>query len=507
MSAPRRRWIRLTPETLFGRLMGVLVLGLVAALSLSTWIGLSESDDVLRQAVGLQPAQRVADLVELLDPLSPDERERLVRVLDAAPLKVSLSPHPVPMAEAPADLLEPHPGAAAALRLYSSALRTALGDDRPFQVQWLPPGTGRSVRAERRHRLAGERASEPGFDPPADSLRSERPELRPARKRPRNSPGLWFASQVRLADGQWLRLDTRLPHAPDLPLRVLSSISVLLLAVLGLSWWAVRRVTAPLRQLADAAHALGKDLDHPPLPDSGPLEVRRAHQAFNTMQARLRSVVAERTHLLAAVSHDLKTPLTRMKLRAELLDDEALRDHLTRDLDEMTHMVNDTLDFLRGLAQPQRLRPVDLNALLEGLQADQICMGRDVTLSGKAHAPWTGDAARLRRCVGNLLDNAVLYGQRADLTLVDKGSRIEILIRDAGPGIPDELLDQVFEPFFRIEASRNRVTGGSGLGLGIARHIAESAGGLLRLRNHPQGGLEALLSLTRDPSPKRSPAP
>jgi signal transduction histidine kinase len=186
-----------------------------------------------------------------------------------------------------------------------------------------------------------------------------------------------------------------------------------------------------------------------------------------------------------------------MRLRAELLDDEALRQRFEHDLDEMSQMVSDTLEFMRGLENATERRPVDVLAVLESLQADQQAMHRDVQLSGHALAPWLGDAARLRRCVGNLVDNAVLYGQRAHLHLEDSPSTLHIRVRDAGPGLPAEALERVFEPFVRLETSRNRVTGGTGLGLAIARNIARAAGGEVSLRNHPDGGLEATLSLPR----------
>ncbi|NDY92816.1 HAMP domain-containing protein [Ideonella sp. TBM-1] len=481
--------------------MAVMVLGLVAAQGLSAWINLAERDRVMLRAAGAQPAQRLADLVLLLDPLEPSERERLVRVLDAPPLQVRLQAQARHLPLPPAGFLDAYPGAARHLAQFEAALREQLGEDRVLQVQLLPlpPGRGAENRRgpwargededmERRHRERMERMEQ----------RAERAASAEDRRRARLvGAGLVFAAQVRLADGQWLRVDTGVPADPDLPLRLVSSLAVLLAAVLALSWWAVRRVTQPLRQLAEAAEGLGHDLSRPPLPTDGPQEVEQANRAFNTMQARLRRTLDERTRMLTAMSHDLKTPLTRMRLRAELLDDEALRERMTHDLDEMTQMVGDTLAFLRGLEQPQEHRPVDLDALLESLVADQQAMGRSVSLRGRAVAPWVGDAARLRRCVGNLVDNAVLYGQRADLQLQDGPTGLVLRVRDQGPGIPPESLEQVFEPFFRLEASRNRVSGGSGLGLGIARHIAETAGGSLRLRNHPEGGLEAELRLPR----------
>lgn len=498
----------LLPRSLLGRLMAVLVLGLVAAQGLSLWINLAERDRLMLRAAGLQPAQRVADLVLLLDPLNPAERQRIVRVLDAPPLRVSLETQADTLPPPPSELLARHPGLPHHLAQYRSALQDALGPQRALDVQLLPPPRQGGRRAERR----GERshADLSADDAAADAdERNERDDQAASRSAGMgmgaNERGLrggrpapLFVAQVQLQGGDWLRIDSRPPldNTPP-PLRLLASLAVLLLAVLLLSAWAVRRVTRPLRDLAQAADQLGQNLHRPPLPDTGPEEVRRANRAFNTMQTRLAGMLEERLRTLAAMSHDLKTPLTRMRLRAELLDDDELRQRFEHDLDEMTQMVSDTLEFMRGGELPTERRPVDVMALLESLQADQEAMGRHVSLSGQALRPWLGDAARLRRCIGNLVDNAVLYGQRASLSVDDDATHLRIRVRDAGPGIPADALEQVFEPFVRLEASRNRVTGGTGLGLGIARNIARAAGGDLTLRNHPDGGLEACVTLPR----------
>jgi signal transduction histidine kinase len=305
-------------------------------------------------------------------------------------------------------------------------------------------------------------------------------------------------AEVRLRDGQWARFDSVAPAGPEgLPLRLALALAVLLAAVLGLSYLAVRWVTRPLHVLAEAADGLGRDLHRPPLPEDGPVEIRRAAQAFNTMQSRLARFVEDRTRILAALSHDLKTPITRMRLRAELLDDDVARERFEADLAEMQAMVQDTLDFLRGLGGGAVPEPVDLDALLASVQADQRSMGREVSVSGRAGAPVTGVASLLRRALANLIDNAVLYGGRAEVVLEDSAERLVVRVRDAGPGVPEAELARVFEPFYRLESSRNRSTGGTGLGLTIARNIAQMHGGDIALRNRPQGGLEATLTLPR----------
>jgi signal transduction histidine kinase len=310
--------------------------------------------------------------------------------------------------------------------------------------------------------------------------------------------GRYFFSQVRLADGTWLRFDTRVSEdAASLSWRLALTLAGVLAVVLGVSIVAVRWVTRPLKTLAVAADELGRDIHRPPLPESGPQEVVDAARAFNRMQARLAGFIEERTRVLAAMSHDLKTPLTRMRLRAELLEDAATRAQFEHDLAEMQAMVADSLAFMRGVGSDEPRRPIDFNALLESLQSDHAAMGREVRIEGRATAPVSGAPRLLRRCLSNLIDNAVLYGKRALICVDESVAGLAMRVRDAGPGIPEGDLERVFEPFYRLEASRSRETGGTGLGLGIARNIARAHGGDLVLRNHPEGGLEALLTLPR----------
>jgi len=251
----------------------------------------------------------------------------------------------------------------------------------------------------------------------------------------------------------------------------------------------------PLQRLTDAAEGLGQDLDRPPLSEDGPREVQRAARAFNTMQQRLSGFVNERTRMLTALSHDLKTPLTRMRLRAELMDDDEQRGRFESDLLEMEAMVTQTLEFMRGLGPNEPRAPVDINALLATLQADNAAMGRSVRIEGAAQATVLGNASLLKRALGNLIDNAVLYGDRATVQVDSDATTLRVHVLDDGPGIAEAELQRVFEPFHRLEASRNRATGGTGLGLGIARSIAQSHGGEVLLRNRPEGGLQATLSL------------
>jgi signal transduction histidine kinase len=305
-----------------------------------------------------------------------------------------------------------------------------------------------------------------------------------------------FLIQVRLQDGTWATFDTQVSEAStSLPWRVLLTLAILLAAILLLSWVAVRWVARPLQLLATAADELGRDINRPPLPEGGPAEVIRAARAFNTMQSRLVKFIDERTRLLTAMSHDLKTPLTRMRLRAELLEDGSLREKFEADLLEMEAMVTQTLEFMRGLSNREPAQLIDIMGILESLRADNEAMGRIVIIDARVTRPLTAEPHLLKRCLANLVDNAVLYGQRAEIAVDEGPDALTIRIRDHGPGIPASAIDKVFEPFYRLEGSRSRDTGGTGLGLSIARNIAQAHGGDLRLRNHEAGGLEAILTL------------
>ena len=477
------RWL---PQSLFARLMWVLAGGLMLAQLLSAAINAAEREQVLARHFGMQPAQRVADVVTLLDSLPPAERERVVAVFGVPPLVLSLHDAPVIVAGTPTE------GRGA---LFAARLQAALGEGRATRVETRPgfaPGPGMN-NGPRRH---------------PDTMGAERP------RRMGGGPGAAMAvlrTEVQLQDGRWARFDAELPPAPDaLPWRLVLTLAVLLLTMLGLSWLAVRWIVRPLHVLAQAAQALGEDIARPPLPEVGPREVRQAAAAFNTMQQRLARFIDERTRMLGALSHDLKTPLTRMRLRTELLDDDEARSRFESDLQEMETMVAQTLDFMRGLGGFEARAPVDIDALLASLQSDHEAMGRSVSVEGRAGAPFVGVPSLLRRAMGNLIDNAVLYGGAATVRIEDGPERLRLHVLDRGPGIPESELERVFEPWHRLEGSRSRATGGTGLGLGITRSIARLHGGEVRLSRREGGGLDALLELPRNksqPPPADGPAP
>ncbi len=270
---------------------------------------------------------------------------------------------------------------------------------------------------------------------------------------------------------------------------------VFAVSVLAVAYGVARMSTRPLRELGSAAIRLGRDIDAKPLPERGPTEVRDAAIAFNAMQTRIQRDVRERTSMLAAITHDLQTPVTRLRLRLEKVHDEELRARLIDDLAMMRETIAEGLDLARSLEPDGPLQRVDLDSLLDSVCADAQDAGHDVTLTGCTHAPVRGAPNALRRCIMNLLDNAIAYGRFARVESVAESGNAVVRIRDGGPGIPPEHLRAVFDPFYRVEGSRSRDTGGTGVGLTIARNVAERYGGTIALCNHPDGGLEVTLEL------------
>ncbi|WP_025871745.1 ATP-binding protein [Methylobacillus glycogenes] len=324
-------------------------------------------------------------------------------------------------------------------------------------------------------------------------------------------PSAHFTLYVQLANGQWLRLDAYegqagMSMAPlmDLFDYLFRIYFIRIVVIIGIALFAVRQIMRPLNRLAAAAERLGRNIYSPPLDIDGPTEVRRSAKAFNLMQQRLIDTVTEKTRFLAAISHDLRSPITRLRLRTEQIDQPVLRDKFRRDLEDMENLISSTVDFMRGVEVHENRHPININAMLQGLQVDAQETGAEVSLHGEA-VPIDGYAVSLKRCLQNILENAIRYGKSAHIEVMDSPSRLRVAIRDHGPGIPEDMLKQVFEPFYRLETSRNTKTGGSGLGLSIAKTIVEAHDGEIHLRNLASGGLEVLIDLPRqpqEPSPK-----
>ncbi|MBS1180245.1 MAG: envZ 3 [Proteobacteria bacterium] len=304
-----------------------------------------------------------------------------------------------------------------------------------------------------------------------------------------------LALSVRLSDGAWLNSETLLPRPQLWAWPVVMSTFLTVIAISLVTALSVRRITKPLRELAQASDRLGRGEDVPDLPERGPEEIVRANRAFNAMQARVSRFVADRTRMVAAISHDLRTPLTSLRLRAEFIDDDETRERMVDTIDEMTRMTEATLTFARDDATAEASRNTDLVALVEAVSADFSDLGHDVTVAGPEHLYLPVRQVSLRRALRNLVENAVRYGVRARIRLERPAAGVIIAVDDDGPGIPEDKMEEVFAPFTRLETSRNLETGGVGLGLATARSVVRAHGGELTLANRPGGGLTATIHL------------
>lgn len=439
---------RLVPDTLAGRTIVILVVGLGLFHLWSIWIYRIGTENLLSPGREPELAERIVSLVHALEDVPADDREHSAHALSAPDLAVHWSPDSI--------LVRPvNDDRTAVLRRRLLALDPELGDD------------------DLRFGFAGESAGHGGAPMTA----------------------------IRLGDGSWITLgpdpDAR-PAATEHD--VLGSLTAMALGILLVSILLVRSITAPLRTLADAADRIGTDAAIHDAPEIGPREIRRVAHAFNDMQARIRRLIGERTQTLAAVSHDLKTPLTRLRLRAEFIGDLALRQTIDDDLDEMERMLDSALAFLRGDSTGEEYRKVDIGSIVETLCDQAVDSGHDVTRSGPDHAVLVCRPLALKRALSNLIENAIKYGDRARVLLTDGPDRVDVTVEDDGPGIAEAERERVFDPFYRIEESRSRETGGTGLGLTVARTVIRTHGGEITLRNKEQGGLSITVSLPKPSS-------
>ncbi|WP_085708691.1 MULTISPECIES: ATP-binding protein [unclassified Pseudomonas] len=308
-------------------------------------------------------------------------------------------------------------------------------------------------------------------------------------------PKKHFQGHLRLSDGSPVTIDVRpsmVPLSPWLPVVLLGQLALMI----ACTWLAVRIAIRPLTRLANAVETLDPNAHPINLDEQGPNEVAYAARAFNTMQARIAAYLKERMQLLAAISHDLQTPITRMKLRAEFMDDSAEKDKLWNDLGEMEHLVREGVAYARSIhGSTEESRRTNLDSFLDSLVFDYQDMGKEVQLSGKSEAVIDTRPHALRRVLVNLTDNALKFAGAAELLIQRDKTGLSIKVMDRGPGIAEEELAQVMEPFYRVENSRNRSTGGTGLGLAIAQQLAMALGGSLSLSNREGGGLCAELRL------------
>ena len=489
--------LRFWPQSLFGRLIAATVIGVLLAQTASLYLVARNEQRVVTEVTTRLWARRISEITFMLTQLPARQRALVLRRLQA-----NGGPGPIgPMRWRAGGMslrapLPPGPRAPrrrrwlfvhwAMRRRIASGLHIRLpfpSDSPALLVQRLHHELGGAYRIGLVPAISATRAVI-RVSPPLPGPLGQGAGFYDVRVSGPGTPALLF----RVA---------RISPSVPLPPRLLLNLTLLVVVLIAALYVATRGITQPLSRLARAAETIGRGNRAPPLPEQGARELRDAARAFNTMQERLHRYLDSRTGVLAAMSHDLKTPLTRLRLQVEtLIDDAALRARLGRELDEMESLVRGALALFRGLDEQEAIEPIDLDALIESVRHGFVEMGHEVSVIGHSAGPFPGRPQALKRCLTNLVSNAVKFGERAHIEVHD-GAALRIVVSDEGPGVPQESLERVFEPFFRLESSRNRDTGGTGLGLSIARDVAQAHGGTLRLRNRPQGGLEAELRLSR----------
>jgi signal transduction histidine kinase len=429
---------RLVPRSLFARVTLIIVVGLAIAQLLTFAAIRYERGIALRELMMIGIERDIASSIAILDRLPAAERESWLGRLERRNYRFMLGGSVV--GPAPASPLTQE---------FAAAIVNAL---HPFEVVKVA------------------QAAEPG-----DGLRI----------------------QVKLADGSPVIVEARRVGMP-VSNWVMWVLAIQLVVLAVCAWFAVRLVTRPLARLAAAADELGPDLKARTLGEEGPTEVAHAARAFNAMQRRIAGYMAERVEILAAISHDLQTPITRMRLRTEMMDNEKDQLKFRQDLDAMNALVREGVTYARTLhgATEPPLR-IDADALLESMVADYEDSGQAVRLEGRVDGPIVTRPNALRRILVNLIDNALKFGSDVRVRVQADADRLVVAVLDNGPGIPPGELEAVLKPFYRVESSRNRSTGGTGLGLAIAHQLAMAMGAELSLHNRSEGGLEARVTLIK----------
>ncbi|WP_299816830.1 ATP-binding protein [uncultured Roseibium sp.] len=471
-SSIRNVLLFLWPSTLASQLVVLLLAAIVAAQAFSIWIFQDERRIAMVAVARDSLLTRAVSIAELLEDTPPSLQERVVEASSSRFAVFWLGDTP----------LAPEPGRSSVEQRLQGYLNAQLANGKTAHL---------NIHADEK-RGPSSRNSAPG-DPP--SWRAV-----PKHERPRNLNKIMnrpedLALSIPMSDGKWLNVATsyRPPRGTFLPLLVQLGLTALAaVIIIGL---AVRRVTRPLKELAVSAERLGRGENLEPLRPSGPREVQALTTAFNEMQDRLTRFVRDRTRMLAAISHDLRTPITSLRLRAEFIDDDENREKVIETLEEMAAMTEATLRFTRDEAHAEPAEKADLGAILDALAGDQQDLGQEISVDVADRIVLSCRPMALKRALRNLIENAIRYGKNVSIKAVKDAAEVVIRIQDQGPGIPEDRLKDVFEPFVRLEESRSEETGGIGLGLAIARSIVHAHGGTIRLANRPEGGLEVEIRL------------
>lgn len=474
----RGKGFRLWPRSLAGQMVLLVVAAVILAQVGAYVFFLDERRQAVR-AIGREVTiERIDSLVRLLAETPPDMHEKVVKAASSESTMIRLEPTSSLDRNAVEDRFSRH--------LQKRLARYGISDIR-LGLSLAPPPP------DRRWRRGDD--DDDHDDDHRDMMNRHHGD---------RSPPWWdfgrgprvFAISVKLRDGYWLNVNRRLDPQPFLwALTGLMSLALTALAVALVVVVLVRRITKPVKALAQGADALGRGETVQHLPVSGAREVQQAVIAFNRMNDRLQRFVRDRLMILGALSHDLRTPLTTLRLRAEFITDEELKEKILETLQEMEDMAEATLAFVREEAKQEDSRPVDLSALLESLCDDLGELGWPIDCQDDGRIVLACRPVALRRAFRNLIENAIKYGERCSVSWETLGKDLRIYMDDAGPGIPADRMEELFKPFVRLETSRSRDTGGVGMGLAIARMIIRGHGGDILLANRPEGGLRVTVIL------------
>ena len=481
------------PKSLFGQILLTLILGLFIVQLIGAFLVWRERSDFATRIAGYHAADRIAGIVFLLEQSAPKNRQALVTALSVPPVKIVLDqPWEKSVEPASEDTL-----------VFLNRLNRKL--DKNYDIQAItvtrqpnrPTFPSDSDRIYNTKADKGE-AKHHGRRWQENRLDSDVMPARPARMM-RMLQSAWV--QVRLSDGQIVTFEHLLTKEDtDWPYQLFILLTLTGILVAILSAWLVGYLTRPLRVLSNAARGLGKNIHQKPLSETGPEEVIQAAKAFNTMQKEIIQYLETRSQTLAALSHDLRLPITRIRLRIESVTDGLIKQKLEDDLEDIDTMIDNTLAFLRAGKSTEEIKPINLNVMIDSLSDDMEALGASVCVSGQISQPVQAQPQALRRSLGNLLDNARRYGDGTiEVELSEDAHHAWILIHDRGPGVSDENKDRVFEPYVRLESSRAKHTGGSGLGMATARTTIRSYGGNITLTDRAGGGLTVEIRLSKKP--------
>ena len=471
--------LRLWPRSLGGQLVALLLLALIVSQGLTLWLFAGERKVALTELARNVILSRTSSLVRWVDAAPRDQHADIIGAVSSPFLRFWITP----------EAALPESGERETDRRLAEMLKEEIGDSREVRIDVLRNPLPDSVRDRFKRKLKGR------DDDDDDRDKDEKKDERKHPHRWRDAPTFLTAS-VQLADGRWLNGTSRFRVPRNTLTPVFVALGIMAVAIILIIALSVRGLTRPLRELSAAAERLGRGERIDPLPERGPSELNSTIRAFNEMQDRLTRFVRDRTRMLGAISHDLRTPITSLRIRAEFIDDDENREKMIETLDEMQRMVEATLAFARDEASREEASRVDLGEFLDSIAEDYRDIGQDVSFTPCARRiVTTFRPLSVKRAVRNLVDNAVRYAGAAQLSLLEDGDTLQILIEDRGSGIPADRLRDVFEPFVRLEESRSEETGGIGLGLSIARSIVHAHGGTLELENRDEGGLRARITL------------